>query len=150
MASVFDFKKLRRFTKIYAVVQVFLTALLFYMAMHFQADLGERFLNSVIATLVIQLILFYPINRFAVREARREVDACETGLSFDALKKLRTSRTIGEGVKVGAFLFFFTFIFKMPPNKFILSTTFLTFILTFLCYFQCFNFAAKRLMAGKS
>jgi len=150
MASAFDFKKLRQFIKIYAAVQVFLIALLVYMAILFQAELGDRFLNSVIATLVIQLILFYPINRFAVREARREVDACEIGLSFDTLKKFRTSRTIGEGVKIGVFLFFFTFIFKAPANKFVLSTTFLTFILTFLCYFQCFNFATKRLMAGKS
>ena len=150
MASVFDFKKLRRFIKIYAAVQVFLIALLMYMAILFQEDLGDRFLHSVIATIVIQLILFYPINRFAVREARREVDACETGLSFEALKKLRTGRTVGEGIKIGVFLFFFTFIFKMPANKFMLSTTFLTFILTFLCYFQCFNFAVKRLMAGKS
>ena len=150
MASSFDFKKLRLFIKIYAAVQVFLIALLIYMAFLFQASLGQRFFKSVMIALVIQLALFYLVNLFAAREAKREVDASEVGLAVEKLRAFRTSRTIGDVVKAGVFLFFITFIFKAPDNKFVLCTTFLTFILTFLSYFQCFNFAAKRAMAEKS
>ena len=150
MPSSFDFKKLRRFIKIYAAVQVFLIALLIYMAMLFQTALGPRFFKSVVVSLVVQLALFYLVNMFAAREAKREVDASEIGLAAEKLKAFRTSRTIGDVGKAGVFLFFITFIFKAPENKFVLCTAFLTFILTFLSYFQCFNFAAKRAMAEKN
>jgi hypothetical protein len=155
MASAFNFTKLRRFIKIYAAVQVFLIALLIYMAVFFQAGLRaegrpQRFFHSVVVTLVIQLALFYPINRFAVREAEREVEACAEGLGFEKLKALRSSRTIGDVIKAGVFLFFITFSYRAPQDKFVLSVIFFSFILTFLSYFQCFNFAAKRSIAGKS
>ena len=146
MSARFDFKKLHRFIMIYAVVQVVLVLLLVYMAMSFQVSLQQRFLTSVIASLVIQLALFYPIWKFAGREAAREVDACEIGLDAEKLKAMRTKRTIGDVVKSGVFIFFITFIIKAPDNRFILSTIYFTFILTFLSYFQCFNFAAKREM----
>ena len=146
MNARFDFKKLHRFIMIYAVVQVVLVLLLVYMAMSFQVSLQQRFLTSVIASLVIQLALFYPIWKFAGREAAREVDACEIGLDAEKLKAMRTKRTIGDVVKSGVFIFFITFIIKAPDNRFILSIIYFTFILTFLSYFQCFNFAAKREM----
>jgi membrane protein involved in colicin uptake len=55
MPAVFDFKKLRRLIKIYAVVQVVLVALLVFVAMNFQAGLagmgrGELFMKSIIIT----------------------------------------------------------------------------------------------------
>ena len=75
MPSGFDFKKLRRLIKIYAVVQIALVALLLYVALLFQTNLGPLFWKSILITLVIQLVNFYPVNLFATREARREVAA---------------------------------------------------------------------------
>ncbi len=154
MAKVFDFKKMRRVIMIYGVVQLFLVGLLVYMAVHFQAGLlsegrPQRFLHSVIATLVIQLALFYPINRFAAKEAEREVEACAVGLGVEELKALRSKRMVGDVIKAAIFLFFITFIYKAPKDLFILSVIFFSFVLTFLSYFQCYNFSAKRLMKGK-
>ncbi len=154
MANKFDFKKLRRLITIYAVVQVFLVALLIFMAVNFQAGLQaegrpQRFLHGVIAALVIQLALFYPINKFATNEAKREVESCSTGLTADEQKSLRTKRMIGDVVKTGIFIFFITFIYKAPQDRFVLSIIFFTFILTALSYFQNYNFAAKRAMKEK-
>ena len=154
MSSRFDFKKLRRFTMIYAVVQIVLVLLLVYMAVTFQAGLQlegrpQRFFHSIVASLIIQLALFYPIWRFAGREAAREVDACEIGLDAERLKAMRTKRTVGDVIKSGVFIFFITFIYKAPQDRFVLSVLFFTFILTFLSYFQCFNFAAKKEMKAK-
>ncbi|GFE57183.1 hypothetical protein [Geobacter sp. AOG1] len=154
MAKSFDFKRLRRLTTIYLVVQVFLVILLVYMAMNFQTILQaegrpQRFLHSVVVTLLIQLALFYPLNKLAGRDAEREVDSCADGLSVEELKVLRTKRIIGESIKTAVFIFFITFIFKAPQDRFILSVIYFSFILTILSYFQCYNFAAKRLMREK-
>lgn len=154
MASKFDFKKMRRLIIIYAVVQVLLVALLIFMAVNFQAGLQtegrpQRFLHGVIAALVIQLGLFYPINKFATIEAKREVDSCATDLTPDEQKSLRTKRMVGDVVKTGVFIFFVTFIYKAPQDRFILCVIFFTFILTALSYFQNYNFAAKRAMKEK-
>jgi magnesium-transporting ATPase (P-type) len=155
MAKAFDFKRMRRVIMIYGVVQLFLVGLLVYMAVHFQSGLlsegrPQRFLHSVVATLVIQLALFYPINRFAAKEAEREVEACAVGLGIEELKALRSKRMVGDVIKAAIFLFFITFIYKAPKDLFVLSLIFFSFILTFLSYFQCYNFSAKRLMKEKS
>ncbi len=154
MAKSFDFKRLRRLTTIYLVVQVFLVILLVYMAMNFQAGLQaegrpQRFLHSVVVSLVIQLALFYPLNKFAGRQAEREVDSCASDLSEEEQKKLRSKRIIGDSIKTAIFIFFITFIFKAPQDRFVLSVIFFSFILTILSYVQCYNFAAKRLMREK-
>jgi hypothetical protein len=155
MAKGFDFKKMRRVIMIYGVVQLFLVGLLVYMAVHFQAGLlsegrPQRFLHSVIATLVIQLALFYPINRFAAKEAEREVEACAVGLSGEELKALRSRRMLGDVTKWAIFIFFVSFIYKAPKDLFILSIIFFNFILTVLSYFQNYNFTAKRLMKERT
>lgn len=149
MAKVFDFKKQLRFIKIYGVAQVFLIGLLVYMAVHFQALLQQRFINSVVATLVIQLILFYPVYRFAVREASREIEASAVGLTVDELKSFRTKRMISDMCKWAYFIFCATFVYKAPKVPFILSMIMFSFILTTLTYLQCYNFVAKRLMKDK-
>jgi hypothetical protein len=154
MAKIFDFKRLRRLITIYAVVQVCLVALLIFTALYFQAGfqadgMSQRFLKSILVTLGIQLALFYPINRFAAKEAEREVDSCAVGLSPDELKGLRSKRMVGDVIKMAVFIFYLTFIWKAPENKAILSVVFFSFILTVLTYFQCYNFAAKRLMKEK-
>ncbi|HEY5975483.1 MAG TPA: hypothetical protein VIU41_12140 [Geobacteraceae bacterium] len=154
MANSFDFKKLRRLINIYAVVQVVLIGLLIYVAIVFQAGLqaegrAPRFLHSVIATLVIQLALFFPINKFARREAKREVDALAPGLTPEELKSQRNKRLFGDVIKMSVFIFFATFVYRAPKDRFFLSIVFFSFILTILSYFQCFNFAAKREMQSR-
>jgi hypothetical protein len=150
MAKVFDFKKQRTFIKIYGVAQVILIGLLVYMAVHFQAALQQRFINCVVATLAIQLALFYPVYRFAVREATREIEACAVGLTGDELKSFRTKRMIADTCKWAYFIFFAAFAYKAPKVPFILGLIVFSFILTSLTYLQCYNFAAKRLMKEKS
>lgn len=150
MAKAFDFKKQRLFIKIYVVAQVFLIALLVYMAVHFQSVLQQRFMNSVVATLLLQLALFYPVYRFAAREANREIESCAIGLTVDELKTFRTKRMISDTCKWAYFLFFATFVYKAPKVPFLLSIIIFSFILTTLTYFQCYNFVARRLMKEKS
>lgn len=150
----YDFKKLRRLITIYVVVQVLLLALLVVMAVYFQAGLQkeghpERFLSSAVTALVIQLALFYPINRFARNEAKREVESCATNLTTDNLKAFRTKRMVADVVKTGIFIFFIVFVYKVPQNMTILCVTYFSFILTILNYVQNYNFAAKREMKEK-
>jgi hypothetical protein len=152
MTNSFDFTKLRRLTIIYLVVQIFLTILLVFMAMNFQTKLAGHspgFLNSVIITFVIQLGLFFPINKFANWEARREADGAAKGLTPEETKKIRTRRMIGDVAKTSLFGFFVVFFLRAPKNDFILSVIFFTFITTYLSYIQNFNFAAKREMKAR-
>jgi hypothetical protein len=153
MSTGFDFTKLRRLTTIYLVVQIFLVLLLVFMAMNFQAKLAGQspsFLRSIVVTFIIQLGLFFPINKFANWEAKREADAAATGLPADELKTLRTRRMIGDVTKTSIFTFFVVFFWRAPHNQFILSVIFFTFITTYLSYIQNFNFAAKREIKDRS
>ncbi|KAF0221445.1 MAG: hypothetical protein FD174_583 [Geobacteraceae bacterium] len=154
MANGFDFKRLRRQIVIYVVVQIFLVALLVFMALNFQGQFQAKgtpriFINSIVATLVIQLMIFYPLNKFAAREAEQEIAACKINLSPDEMKEQRRKRLYGDFIKAAIFIFFLTFIARSPAATFVMSTTFFTFILTILTYFQCFNFAAKRGIRAK-
>jgi hypothetical protein len=155
MATSYDFKKLRTLIKIYMTVQVILVLLLasvgFIFQMKFQAmGKPDLFLKSSLISLVIQLLLFYPINKFARKESAREIDSLAIGLSAEALAGFRRKRMIGEFVKVGVIIFFFTFIMRAPQILLVQCTIFITFILTMLTYFQCYNFAARRQMKEKS
>lgn len=156
MTTGFDFKKLRRLIMIYAVVQVILVLLLVSIAFLFQSTLGPLFWKSIIITLVIQLVNFYPVNLFATREAKREIAAVAIGLTPEELKAQRQQRLVGDVIKMAVFAFFVIFAYKAPvtpnvqANRFYQSLIFFNFILTYLCYFQCFNFAAKREMKAKS
>ena len=155
MSTGFDFKKLRRLIMIYAVVQVMLVVLLIFVALQFQAGLGPLFWKSVIITLIIQLVNFYPIYLFANREAKREIAALAPSLTPEEFKSQRQKRLIGEVVKMSVFAFFVIFAYSAPvtanvqANRFVQSLIFFNFILTYLTYFQCFNFAAKREMKAK-
>ena len=162
MPEVFDFKKLRRLITIYAVVQVFLVGLLVYVAMVFQGGLaavgrGALFNKSILITLLVQLFFFYPIYKFAGREAGLAVAASREGLTPEELKSQRNKRLIGDVVKSGAFCFFLAFIMvvsnkslDLVQSRFVYSIIFFNFILTYLCYFQSFNFAARREMKEKT
>ena len=156
MSTGFDFKKLRRLIMIHVVIQVILVLLLIYIALLFQATLGPLFWKSIIITLVIQLVNFYPVNFFANKEAKREIAAVAFNLTQEEFKSLRTKRIIGEVIKMSVFAFFliFALTFKGAPTiiatRFTYSLIFFNFILTYLTYFQCFNFAVKREIKGRS
>jgi hypothetical protein len=156
MSSGFDFKKLRRLITIHMVVQVVLVLLLVLVALQFQGALGPLFWKSIIMTLIIQLIAFWPINFFATKEAKREVAATAVNISPEEFKSQRQKRLIGEVIKMSVFAFFLIFTYSAPKtdnmlaNRFTQSLIFFNFILTYLSYFQCFNFAAKREMKANS
>lgn len=162
MSTGFDFKKLRRLINIYAVVQIGLIVLLIYVAMNFQAGLasigrGELFNKSIIITLLMQLAMFYPVYKFASREAVLAVDAVGEGLTTEQQKSQRNKRLIGDVIKAGVFCFYLAFTLlisskslELPAKRFVLSMIFFNFILTYLSYFQCFNFVAKREMKLKN
>jgi hypothetical protein len=150
----YDFTGLKRLITIYFVVQFFLLVLLAYVGIGFQMKMQTMgtpgsFTRSALSALAIQLVLFYGINKFAQGEAAREVESSAIGLKPDDLGRLRKKRLIGDSVKAGAFIFFVTFILRAPDLPPVQCTIFFTFILTFLTYFQCYNFAAKRLMKEK-
>ncbi|SNB46916.1 hypothetical protein [Geobacter sp. DSM 9736] len=155
MATGYDFRKLRRLIMIHTVVQIFFFVLLIFMAVNFQETFRAKgmpqvFLNSIIATVLIQLAIFYPIKKAAGREVEREITASAAGLTPEQLKELRKKRVFSDFIKTSIFIFFFTFIAKAPPATFVLSTTFFTFAVTALTYFQCFNFAARRAIRERS
>ena len=150
MAAAYDFIKLRRLLTIHLVVQVVLIALLVAVSWLFQQRLADRFLNGVIFSLVIQLGLFFPIKSLTAREVDREIASAAIGLTPADLQAIRKRRVIADVIKSSIFLFFFIFLLRVPEKPIILAITYFTFILTCLSYFQCFNFAAKRAMEGKS
>ena len=149
MANGNEFKRLRRLITIYRVVQVFLLGLLLFMAVTFQGQYRAKgmpriFVNSIIASFVIQLLIFYPVNRFARGEAETEIAACAAGLTVEQLKALRKKRLYGDFIKAAVFIFFLTFSIRAPGSLFVQSTILFSFILTALSYFQCYNYALKR------
>jgi hypothetical protein len=142
--------RLQRLIIIYRVVQVFLFGLFLYMAYHFQQlfqakGMPQVFLNSLITSLVVQLLLFYPIRQLAAHEAGQEAASEAPDLSPDARKDLRQQRIFAELVKASVFLSFVVFILLAPSATFIMSTAFFCFLLTVLTYAHCFNFALSRL-----
>lgn len=149
MGTPLDLKRLKRLTTIYTVVQVFLVLLMVYMGALFQGQfqaLGtpELFSRSLMATLIIQLILFYPINKLAASDAEREVAASRIGLAAEELAGLRKKRIYADFMKSALFIFFIVFIARAPGVTRVLCITFFVFICSILTYFQCFNFTAKR------
>ncbi len=144
MAKTIDYSRLRRLLKIYLAVQIGLVLLLIYMAVIFQSGLQQRFIKSVVVTLVVQMALFYPLSKLAGKEAAREIEACATDLDGDKLKSLRNRRLFADVLKMAVIIFFVTFILRAPNNIFIISTLYFSFILTVLSYFQCVSFALKR------
>jgi hypothetical protein len=146
MAAAYDFTKLRRLLIIHLVVQIALVALLLWASWQFQQRLADRFLNGVIFSLVIQLGLFFPVKSLTAKEVDREIATSAIGLSPADLRVLRRRRVTADVIKSSVFLFFFIFIYTVPSKPIILAITYITFILTCLSYFQCFNFAARREM----
>jgi hypothetical protein len=152
MPSTEGFTKLRKTMKIFAVVQFALLALLIYMAISFQAQLqligrGHNFMFGVIAASLIQLVLFFPIKKFAAKEADRDLYISSTTLSKEELKAYSKKKRYSDIAKMCTFAFYIIFILSMrSPDPLVLSVIYYSFVLTILTYLQCYNFAAKKLM----
>jgi len=148
------FLRLRRTLLIHRSVQIILCILLVYMALHFQQlfqakGMLQVFRNSLLATLLLQFALFFPLRRFASKEAQRELAVVEAGADAERHKHLRQQRLIGDTLKGAVFLGFATFIMIAPPATFVLSTAFFCFIVTVVTYLQCFNFSVRRGLADR-
>ncbi|WP_243370263.1 hypothetical protein [Geotalea sp. SG265] len=145
MANGFDYTRLKRLITIYYVVQGFLLVLFAAIAFWLQSQAPQQvFINSLIRAVVAQIVLFYPVYRFAAHEAKREVSSCSTSLSKDTLLALRRKRVTGDIVKAAVFIFFLVFILRAPQVPGAQFSILFVFILMTLCYFQCYNFVARR------
>jgi len=150
-----DFKKLNRQMMIYRIVQSILTGLLIVLAIVFQSRFAalhkpEQFISSVVASVIIQLLLLYPVYRLAWRDAGVEIEGSQPKLTVEQLTALRKKRLIGDLWKFCGVAFFVVFVTLVPDAKkasgapLVLAATIFSFLLTCLMYFQCFNFSAKK------
>lgn len=149
MYEALALRRLRRTLLIHRIVQGLLCILLLFMALHFQQMFAAKgtpqvFRNSLLATLLLQLALFYPLRRFADKEARRELAAAGMQTTAEQQKALRQQRLFGDVVKGAIFLGFGIFILLAPPMTFILATAFFCFIVTIVTYLQCFSFVVRK------
>lgn len=145
-----DLKKLNKTIKIFAVAQFALIALLVFMAFSFQQKLqvlgrGDRFMNAVLAAFVLQLAVFYPIFKFASKEAFRDFSLLGRTLNQEEMKLFAKKKRWSDIVKMSVFGFYAIFMLASPPEPWILSVIFYSFILTILTYLQCYSFSIKKL-----
>ncbi len=151
MAQTFDFTRLRKLTVIHGFVQAFLLVLLAGTSYVLLGKVPSQvFLNSIIRVVVLQLILFYPVYKFALGDAQREVATAAVGLSADEQQALRRKRVFSDILKGALIIFFFTFSLRAPGAPQVQYMILSVFLLSYLTYFQCFNYAAKKLMKAKS
>ena len=154
MASI-DFKKLNRQMMIYRIVQTLLTGLLFVLAITFQGRFAalhkpEHFISSIVAAIIVQLLVIYPVYRLAWRDVGVEIEGSQPNLSAAQLTALRKKRLIGDLWKFCGVAFYIVFVTLAPDAKkatgapLVLAATLFSFLLTCLMYFQCFNFSAKK------
>ncbi|MHB8707785.1 MAG: hypothetical protein ACYC9I_02835 [Desulfuromonadales bacterium] len=148
-------RRLRRTLLIHRIVQILLCVLLIYMALHFQQLFAAKgmphvFRNSLLATLLLQFVLFFPLRSFADKEARRELAAAAMQVTVEQQKQLRHQRLFGDILKGAVFLGFSAFILIAPPVTFVLSTALFCFIVTVVTYLQCFNFVVRRELGNTS
>ena len=151
MAQTFDFTRLRKLTVIHGFVQAFLLVLLAGTTYVLLGKVPSQvFLNSIIRVVVLQLILFYPVYKFALGDAQREVATAAVGLSPDEQQALRRKRVFSDILKGALIIFFFTFSLRAPAAPQVQFMILAVFLLCYLTYFQCFNYAAKKLMKAKN
>ena len=145
-----DFGKLKKTMKIFAVVQAALIALLIFMAVNFQTKLRllhreHNFMQGVIFSFIVQLVLFYPIYRFARKEAERDLTLSGSPSTAEVNAIFKKKR-FADVLKVCVFLFFLVFLIASPSDPQALSIIYYSFVLTILTYLQCYNFSVKKLM----
>lgn len=153
--TTLDLKRTYKTIKIFSVVQFGLVALLAYTAFEFQQRLlelgrGNNFMYAVIAASLVQLLLFFPIKKFAGKEADRDLYLATTALSKEETKAFAKKKRFSDIIKMSTFSFFVIFLVAAPGDPFVLSVIYYSFILTILSYLQCYNFSAKRLMKERS
>ena len=147
-------KRLRRTTLIYRVVQGLLIALLAFVAFTYQTNFvqmgrGDLFTSSLLVSVVVQLLMLYPVYKLAWRDAGIALEGVRADLSGEQMAALRKKRLLGDLWKVSAFIFFLTFAMLLPTSTatpFVLAVINFSFLLACLMYFQCFNFSLKRQM----
>ena len=149
MYETIAIRRLRRALLIYRIVQILLCVLLIYVALHFQQFFTAKgtpqvFRNSLLTTLLLQFVLFFPLRGFADKEARRELAAAALQVTVEQQKQLRQQRLFSDVLKGAVFLGFSAFIVIAPPVTFVLSTAFFCFIVTVVTYLQCFNFVVRK------
>jgi len=144
-------KRIKKQIAIHYTLQALLLVLFVFMAYKFQQvfiakGMSQIFYNSLLTALVLQGILFYPIYRYSLAEAKRSFEEQESSDPV-RLKELRGKRIYADFMKGVIFIFYATFIYLSPPATFFLSTAFFSFIATALTYLQSFNIAAQRIIA---
>ncbi|WP_224959122.1 hypothetical protein [Geomonas subterranea] len=150
MAATLDLKKINKTIKIFAVAQFGLIAILIYTAVNFQQRLqalgrGYRFMNGVVYAFVIQLLLFYPIFRFASKEANRDFTFIGKVPTQEETKEFTKKKRWADVTKISVMGFYFIFALAAPRDPFILSVIIYSFLLTVLTYLQCYSFTVKKL-----
>ncbi|MBU5611888.1 hypothetical protein [Geomonas azotofigens] len=150
MAATLDLKKINKTIKIFAVAQFGLIAILIYTAINFQQRLhevnrGYRFMNGVIYAFVIQLLFFYPIFKFASKEAERDFSLVGKVQSPEEAKEFAKKKRWADVTKISVMGFYFIFALAAPADPFILSIIIYSFLLTVLTYLQCYSFTVKKL-----
>lgn len=151
MAKNLNTSKLSKTMKIFGAVQLGLVALLVYMAVNFQHKLAlmgrtSNFLYGVIIASIVQLAIFFPIKKFAAKEADRDLYLASAVLTKEEVKEYSKKKRWSDIIKMSTFGFFIIFILAAPTDPLVLSVIYYTFILTILTYLQCYNFAAKKLV----
>src|SRR5512145_1528598 len=109
MYETIAIRRLRRSLLIYRAVQILLCVLLIFMALHFQQLFAAKgtphvFRNSLLATLLLQLALFFPLRRLADKEARRELASAAAQATAEQQKLLRQQRLFADVLKGAVFL----------------------------------------------
>ena len=150
MPAILDLKKINKTIKIFLVAQYGLIALLVFTAVQFQKRLqevgrGYRFMNGVVAAFVVQILLFYPIFRFATKEAEQDFSLIDRTLNEQQTKEFAKKRRWVDITKTSTLGFYFIFALAAPSDPFILSVIIYSFLLTVLTYLQCYSFAVKKL-----
>ncbi|GFO62313.1 hypothetical protein M1B72_22030 [Geomonas paludis] len=150
MAATLDLKKINKTIKIFAVAQFGLIAILIYTAINFQQRLqavgrGHRFMNGVIYAFVIQLLFFYPIFRFASKEAERDLSLAGKVPTQEETKEFAKKKRWADVTKIAVMGFYFIFALAAPADPFILSVIIYSFLLTILTYLQCYSFAVRKI-----
>lgn len=150
MAVSLDLKKINKTIKIFAIAQFGLIALLIYTAVNFQNKLqmvgrGQQFMVTVIAAFVIQLVAFYPIFKFAGKEADRDFSLIGRTLDKEETKAFTKKKRWADVIKMSVFGFYFIFMVAAPTDPVVLSVIYYSFVLTILTYLQSYNFSAKKL-----
>lgn len=154
MAS-YDFTRLKRLAVIYNVVQIGLLGLLLFMAYNFlmafaRYGMQEAIFTSIGISVVVQLLFMFPAWWLAKQDVEIEVASSLVGITPDQQAALRRKRMIGDIWKLAALGAVVVFIAMSPGvdkgrgASLILATSYFSFLLVSITYFQCFNFIAKK------